>query len=40
MFSCDFYGISKNIFFYRTPAVAASANWNDKEWMNITIIKH
>ena len=24
MFSCEFYEISKNIFFYRTPPVAAS----------------
>ena len=23
MFSCEFYEISKNIFFYRTPLVAA-----------------
>ena len=24
MFSCEFYEISKNIFFYRTPPVDAS----------------
>ena len=24
MFSCEFYEISKNTFFYRTPPVAAS----------------
>ena len=27
MFSCEFYEISKNPFFYRTPLVAASC-WN------------
>ena len=26
MFSCEFYEISKNTFFYRTPRVAASEN--------------
>ena len=26
MFSCEFYEISKNTFFYRTPPVAASKN--------------
>ena len=27
MFSCEFYEISKNAFFYRTPTVAASAHF-------------
>ena len=27
MFSCEFYEISENIFFNRTPPVAASPNW-------------
>ena len=27
VFSCEFYEISKNTFFYRTPPVAASEQW-------------
>ena len=27
MFSCDFYEISKNTFFYKTPLVAASEQY-------------
>ena len=27
MFSCEFYEISKNTFFYRTPLVAASGTF-------------
>ena len=34
MFSCEFSEISKNIFSYRTPPVAAST-MRDQSWINV-----
>ena len=40
LFSCEFCEIFKNVFFYRTPLVAASATANQPIWNQYSLHLH